>query len=203
MSTPRFIADLHLGHKNIYKYRPIFESTKHNDLFFIEVLQKYSTKRDIMYFCGDILFNKEYFNVIRELPGKKFLVLGNHDTEFNSTRELTTVFDEVYSMLKYHEFWLTHAPLHADELRMKRNIHGHVHTASIDDVNYLNVSVDSSFMKFVPRTLFEVREAFKQMKETGEIYKGMSDEEAKLAMAETEVKEIYQRTLLESRKTIY
>jgi Predicted phosphoesterase or phosphohydrolase len=71
MSTPRFIADTHLGHRNIYKYRQVFDSTKHNDLYFIRVLQETCTKRDIMYFLGDICFDRFYLDMIKELPGSK------------------------------------------------------------------------------------------------------------------------------------
>lgn len=203
MSTPRFIADLHLGHKNIYKYRPVFESTLHNDLYFMYILQEVMTKRDSMFFLGDILFDEKYLDFIKDLPGSKILILGNHCTEHISTKKLCEVFDEVHGMMKYKEFWLSHAPIHPDELRGKCNIHGHVHTESVNDFNYMNVSVDSSFMNFFPRTLHEIRQGFVTVNTEQKIYAGVPNEDA-LSVIESNpiAKDAYYKALAESRKII-
>lgn len=200
MSTPRFIADTHLGHKNIYKYRSVFKSTLHNDLYFMEVLESTTTKRDIMYFLGDTIFDKKYIPFIKSLPGTKILIMGNHDSEYIDIRELTKGFDEIHSLVKYKEFWLSHAPIHPEELRGKKNIHGHVHTHSVQSTDYLNVSVDSSFMNYYPRTLEEVRTAFKTMESTGEVYQGIKDEDALNVITNNVTREIYYRALKESEK---
>lgn len=200
MSTPRFIADTHMGHKNIWKYRPVFESTLHNDLYFQKVLSAVCTKRDTMFFLGDILFDEKYLPFIKELPGTKILVLGNHCSEYISTSKLCSVFDEVHGMIRYKEFWLSHAPIHADELRNRKNIHGHVHTASVNDLNYLNVSVDSSFMNFFPKTLHEVRTAFETVNKEQRIYGGVPDDEAKDVIFNNPIaKEAYESALRESK----
>ncbi|AZU98237.1 putative serine/threonine protein phosphatase [Salmonella phage SE_PL] len=175
MSTPRFIADTHLGHRNIYKYRKVFDSTKHNDLYFIRILQETCKKRDTMFFLGDICFDKQYLEIIKELPGQKILIPGNHCTEYIPMKELVDVYDEVHALLKYKEFWLSHAPIADVELRGKRNIHGHVHAQSVPDIKYLNTSVDSEFMRFLPRTLHEVRQAFETMEQLGSHYGGLED----------------------------
>lgn len=202
MSTPRFIADTHMGHRNIYKYRPVFESTLHNDLYFMEILSSICTKRDTMYFLGDILFDEKYLPFIRELPGQKILVLGNHCTEYIPVSKLCTAFDEVHALVKYKEFWLSHAPLHPDELRSKKNIHGHVHTESVNDLNYMNVSVDSSFMNYYPRTLLEVRQAFEKVNSEQKIFTGIDDADALAVMESNPVtKAAYYKALEESRKT--
>ena len=202
MSTPRYVADLHLGHRNIYKYRPVFESTLHNDLFFLEVLRKVSTKRDTMYFLGDIIFDKNHLHAIRELPGTKILIPGNHCTEYVSMRELVSVFDDIHASLKKHGTWLTHIPIHDAELRGKPNVHGHVHAHSVPSVNHLNVSVDSMFMKYFPRTLDEVRKALDWQQRTGEYYKGIDTDEAKtIITTNPETSDIFYSTLAESKKT--
>lgn len=201
MSTPRFIADLHMGHKNIWKYRPVFESTLHNDLYFQYILEEVCTKRDTMFFLGDIIFDEIYLEFIKNLPGTKILILGNHCTEYVSTSKLCEVFDEVHGLLKYKEFWLSHAPLHPDELRGKRNVHGHVHTESVNDLNYLNVSVDSSFMNFFPRTLHEIRQGFETVNNEQKIFAGVPNEDA-LSVIESNpiAKAAYYKALEESRK---
>jgi calcineurin-like phosphoesterase family protein len=51
--------------------------------------------------------------------------------------------DSVQSLVKYKGFWLTHAPIHPDELRGKMNVHGHVHTKTLADNRYFNVSCEN------------------------------------------------------------
>lgn len=200
MSTPRFIADTHMGHKNIYKYRPVFESTLHNDLYFMYILREICKKRDTMFFLGDILFDENYLNFIEDLPGSKILILGNHCSEHIHIRKLCDAFDDIHGLMKYKEFWLSHAPLHTDELRGKNNIHGHVHTESINNLNYLNVSVDSTFMNFYPRTLYEVRQAFIEVEKTNTIFAGIENNNA-LSVIESDpiTKNAYYKALYESR----
>lgn len=201
MSTPRFIADTHMGHKNIWKYRPVFESTLHNDLYFQYILAETCTKRDTMFILGDAVFDEKYLPFFKELPGTKILILGNHCSEYISTSKLCDTFDEVHALMKYKEFWLSHAPIHPEELRGKKNIHGHVHTESVSGLEYMNVSVDSSFMNFFPRTLHEVRQAFETVNSTQEIFGGVPNEDA-LSVIEANpiAKAAYYKALEESRK---
>lgn len=201
MSTPRFIADTHMGHKNIWKYRPVFESTLHNDLYFQYILAETCTKRDTMFILGDAVFDEKYLPFFKELPGTKILILGNHCSEYISTSKLCDTFDEVHALLKYKEFWLSHAPIHPEELRGKKNIHGHVHTESVSGLEYMNVSVDSSFMNFFPRTLHEVRQGFETVNSTQQIFAGVPNEDA-LSVIEANpiAKAAYYKALEESRK---
>lgn len=196
----RFIADLHLEHKNIWKYRPVFKNTKHNDLYFLEVLKTFTTKRDQTFFLGDIVFGTKYLQELKELPGTKIKVLGNHDTEHVNIKDLANTFDSVHGMMKYKEFWLSHAPIHPDELRSKKNIHGHVHTETVQDPMYLNVSVESSFVGYKPRTIEEVRAAFS----TGKIYHGL-DEVHSMEVIENDpvLYDIYNRALKQSKQTTF
>ena len=201
MSTPRFIADLHMGHRNIYKYRTAFVSTEHNDLYWMYLLPEVLTKRDSSFFEGDVLFDEKYLPFIKELPGTKILIPGNHCTEYIPMKKLCDVFDDVHALLKYKELWLSHAPIHKDELRGKCNVHGHVHTESIMDAEYLNISADSEFTRFMPRTLFEVREALETMKNTGNIYGGLHGAAAKAAILSNPItRDAYNKALAESNR---
>lgn len=203
MSTPRYIADLHMEHRSISKYRTVFESTLHNDLYCIGIMEETCTKRDTLWCLGDILFGKKYLGFFKSLPGHKMLVLGNHDTnEGPGARELLNAFDDVYALVKHKEFWLSHAPLHSTELREKMNIHGHVHDASIPDPKYLNVSMDSTFSKYYPRTLHEAREAVKLQTSTGTYHEGIKPESALAVLKECPVRaRIYEKALKDSRST--
>ena len=57
--------------------------------------------------------------------------------------------------VKYKEFWLSHAPIHPEELRDRINIHGHVHYKNIDDARYFNVSCEN--IGFKPISLENIR----------------------------------------------
>ncbi len=203
MSTPRYIADLHMEHKSIHKYRPVFESSLHNDLYCMAILEETCTKRDTLWCLGDCLFGKKYIPFFKSLPGNKFLVLGNHDTrEGPGARELLNGFDEVYALVKHKNVWLSHAPLHPDELRGKYNVHGHVHDASIPDPRYLNVSMDSTFSKYFPRSLHEVRVALEEQNKNGTYHAGIDAATALDVLKECPVRaRIYDATLKASRTT--
>jgi calcineurin-like phosphoesterase family protein len=132
---------MHFGHRNIQKFRLFVSSEEDNRKQIIDDWNKWVTKRDLVYVMGDSCFSPEYLDDIRKLPGRKILIKGNHDKL--TTTEYLTVFDEVHGIIKYKEFWLSHAPIHPLELRGKYNIHGHVHYHSVPDSRYFNTSVEN------------------------------------------------------------
>lgn len=149
-------ADLHLTHKKIHEYRG-FETVQAHDDFvekrYLETIRKsvrspIIEKHDTVYFLGDVSFSREGWERIDTWPGHKVIILGNHCTEFEHISfiaGLKTV-KAVHGMLKAHEHWLTHAPLHPEHLRGKRNIHGHLHSAKVEDRRYMNVSLENTDM---------------------------------------------------------
>lgn len=152
MSRVLFISDLHIGHKNILNFSgPLRQGTtiEEHDNWLLGRINAHVTKRDILYILGDLAWTgEEGLERIGQLPGRKFLVRGNHDERFNAA-DLLGVFDDVFGLVKYKGAWLSHAPIHPDELRGKINIHGHVHNNSIRDGNsgvdprYINVCVEA------------------------------------------------------------
>jgi calcineurin-like phosphoesterase family protein len=98
-------------------------------------------KRDTVYVLGDACFTMDTIDHFSTLLGKKFLIRGNHD-QLNTSVYLKH-FEEVYGLLKYKEFWLSHAPIHPEELRGKINLHGHVHYATLEDNRYFNCCVEN------------------------------------------------------------
>lgn len=139
MANVLFCSDLHFGHKNIGKFRNslISDNTEEENRWRIcEDWRKRVTKRDIVYVLGDACFSMDTIFEFGELPGKKILVRGNHD--LLDTQVYLKYFDGVYGLLKYKEFWLSHAPIHPNELRGKVNLHGHVHYGTIPDKRYFN-----------------------------------------------------------------
>lgn len=138
-----FCSDLHFGHKNIHNYRKFTNSEAHNRQMIKDDWNVLVSKRDDVYVLGDAVFTMETIKDIHELPGRKFLVRGNHDTL--DTSAYLKVFAQVYGLLKYKEFWLSHAPIHPQELRGRINLHGHVHYNSVKDSNYFNCCVENIF----------------------------------------------------------
>ncbi len=127
MSNIWFCSDLHWGHKNIDKLRePCGVASEQDNR---EKIQKdwikCVRKNDDVYVLGDAAFTEATVHDFGGLPGRKFLVRGNHDKL--DTQTYLKYFEHVYGILKYKEFWLTHAPIHTSELRGKVNLHGHVH----------------------------------------------------------------------------
>jgi len=154
-----FIGDPHLGHRNIAKFRPWVDDTDHNTRIFINQWRFHIRKRDVVFVMGDAAFDDESLDVIGNLVGRKILIKGNHD-DFVSTQRQSQVFEEIHGMLRYKGMWLTHCPIHPDEMRGRKcNIHGHVHNKSImirkgifrrlvEDPRYINTCVDKAY----PRT---------------------------------------------------
>jgi calcineurin-like phosphoesterase family protein len=146
-----FIGDPHLGHRNIAKFRPWVKSTAHNTELFTSEWHRVIRKRDDVYMMGDAAFDYPSLDLIGNLPGRKILIKGNHD-DFVLTSRQAEVFHEIHGMLKYKGMWLTHCPIHPDEMRNRKcNIHGHVHNATImrgwgpwrkPDPRYINTCVD-------------------------------------------------------------
>lgn len=152
MSNVYFAADLHLGHKNIHKYRTQFNSADEHHDFMVQSVLSVAGKRNVLWLLGDCFFDEESLDALKLLKSAFMqvnFVIGNHDGD-NAVRQenLRKIFvdnlcDKVYSLVKYKGFWLSHAPIHPEELRGIKNIHGHCHDFAVSDtVNYRCVSME-------------------------------------------------------------
>jgi len=149
MANVWFTSDLHFGHKGINKFRPFVTSCEDNEQQIISDWKAVITKRDTVYVLGDAAFTTEACDLFKELPGEKYLVRGNHD-KLDTTYYLK-YFKQVFGLLKYKEFWLSHAPIHPQELRGRINLHGHVHYSNVcpeggnlPDKRYFNCCVENT-----------------------------------------------------------
>lgn len=152
MGQVYIVSDLHIGHKNImnfagdYRHGETYEENIHS---IVKMWNSVVTKYDKVFVLGDVCFRHEYLDVLDELKGRKVLIRGNHDGRF-STRDWLMYFEEVEGIVRYKNYWLTHAPIHPAELRGKKNIHGHVHQNSIldgyneCDERYINVCIENT-----------------------------------------------------------
>lgn len=125
MSHVYFIGDLHFGHTGIERFRKQFPNEAIHRQFIMDTWTDTITKRDVVYVLGDAAFTQEGLDSIQTLAGKKILVRGNHD--LLPTEAYLKVFEEVYGLLAWKGFWLSHAPIHPTELYGRTNIHGHCH----------------------------------------------------------------------------
>jgi len=125
MSHVYVTSDWHFGHKEVTKFRTQFPNGNYHDDYILGNALAILTKRDVLYCLGDMAFTMEGLAKIAEVPCRKILVRGNHDTL--STAQYSEVFDEIEGSFRYKKYWFTHIPIHPSELYQRKNIHGHCH----------------------------------------------------------------------------
>ena len=167
MINTYYIADLHFNHSAMITkygapYRVVGDESMeledrkklHNE-WIIDSINSVVYKKDNLWILGDIAFGHEGIKLLGDIVcGNINIVLGNHDQyPFNLYYPYCK---KIVSLKRHKEFWLSHAPMHPQELRGKKNIHGHVHAATIPDDRYINVSVEA--LNAVPISLQQIRE---------------------------------------------
>ena len=160
MSQVLFTSDLHLGHKNICKYRPEFRTMQEHDEYLISKIVRLD-KRTVLYILGDFLFKGEHYKkYMDKLASKRCrikLVMGNHDS-IDLYKE--NIFEMQLPLFCYKNLWVSHAPIHTNEMRGRSgNIHGHLHKEFVTtkkvwgrkqiDTRYFNVNIDVNNYMFV------------------------------------------------------
>lgn len=156
MAEVYFAGDGHLGHRNICSFRKQFKTIEEHDKAILAAFD-HVTKRDKIFFTGDWVFEKYALDIIAEVRGEKHLVLGNHD-RLELLPDMMKVFRRISGDYKYKEFWVTHIPIHTDEMRGRFNIYAHTHNHVIDDWRYFCTSMEQIDYKAV--SLQEIRKVF-------------------------------------------
>lgn len=161
MSIVRFIADLHLGHENMAKRRG-FSTVEEHDEHIIAQWNSVVDKRDVTYILGDVTMEKSApYPLLDRLNGIKHIVLGNHDRR-QDVKKLFDYAESVGAMINYKGVFLTHCPIHPDELTygIPKNIHGHIHDKvvmkmldgwEVPDERYFCVSCEQ--VDYTPKSL--------------------------------------------------
>lgn len=177
MGNVRFIGCLHLGHLTVAKYRG-FNSSEEHDEYLIDQWNSTVHKKDLVYILGDITMeNSIHYKKLDLLKGRKIVVMGNHDISKNS-KELLNHVEGLAGMVKYQGFWLTHCPVHPQELvRVRGNIHAHIHSAEVAEstinINYCGFlgnlkssseqgyyNVDAAIINYKPKTIENLLEFY-------------------------------------------
>lgn len=153
------IADLHFGHSNIIKYcnRP-FENADEMNRAIIKNWNETVSNNDTVLVLGDVGFgSKEYIaSLIKQLNGKKILIMGNHDNWSEQTyRDMGFHTVSRFPILWNDFYLLSHAPLILSETTPYFNLYGHVHNDSryVDTASSKCVSVER--IGYRPFFLFE------------------------------------------------
>lgn len=151
------ISDLHLSHKGMAELRG-FSSIEEHDNHIIESWNSVVNKKDTVYVLGDITMEKVApYHLLDNLKGIKKVVGGNHDKP-QHTKEMLKYVDGYCGMLQYKGIVFTHCPIHPSELhdRYSVNVHGHVHSKTLDDPRYINVCAE--VLNYVPVLVSGIRE---------------------------------------------
>ena len=159
------ISDTHFGHAKIIEYaqRPFADVTE-QDRILIDNWRQMLTEEDTTFHLGDVALgrNKAWIRLTLEsIPGKKVLILGNHDRDHSVKWWLEAGFDEVYPYpIILDGFWmLSHEPLFVNTAMPYVNIHGHTHQTSSDNPQQVNISVEK--MAYAPVLFDEIKAFFK------------------------------------------
>jgi calcineurin-like phosphoesterase family protein len=126
MSTVYVTSDWHFGHTGITQYfRRQFPTLEAMEDHIFYMAMGTVTKRDVVFMIGDMAFDQRGLDKIKELPCRKILIRGNHDTL--PMASYMEAFDDVQGALRYKGAFITHIPIHPTELYRGYNVHGHCH----------------------------------------------------------------------------
>lgn len=172
MQNVFFIGDTHFGHKDILKYeanhrqyreigssRPFRDIDEHDE-YLVQEWNKVVGDKDIVYVMGDFCFGRSNISIAGCLAGRKRLIMGNHDVY--PAQEYLKYFERLYGVLFYKKYLLSHIPVHPNHARSVINIHGNLHShtvdhASITNLLYINVSCEKVGMRPISLEDLEVK----------------------------------------------
>lgn len=156
MSKVFAISDHHFGHKDILDFEGLnrnfgkLASVDQHDDWLVEQHNAVCTKSDVIYFLGDVCVDMDRLDThVKHMVGRKHLILGNHDRYDDvSMAQYKQVFETVKPIGRWKGWIMTHIPIHPQEIKVSRswvrNLHGHLHSAMIDDPLYENCCIEHS-----------------------------------------------------------
>ncbi len=145
-----YTADPHFGHSRIIEFckRP-YRSTEDMNAALIRNLQNCVDFDDDLWILGDFAFGQStdaarFENWFHQIPGRKHLIVGNHDDEavamlpWDSIADLKEIKDGAQSLVLCHYPMITWNGAHRGALQL----FGHVHDQWAGSRNSVNVGVD-------------------------------------------------------------
>jgi len=162
------ISDTHFNHAPILKFKDYaglpprgeFDNVDQMNQCMLDNWASVVKPNDTVIHCGDVLFGENKVDWLEanfaKLPGKKRLVLGNHD----NVKFLAPFFKDIQLWIQMDKFILTHTPLHPTTLAESHrfdaegmlNVHGHIHSnpspegpykcVCVEQINYTPVNLE-------------------------------------------------------------
>lgn len=177
-----FTSDLHLGHEMVARLRGFSDADGHDMAVLNNLAEAIRKKDDQLWVLGDLALAgwRRALVQIGSLPGRKHLIIGNHDMVFPGMRrdshkhfrEYMETFDSVQMMAKRRvagqTVYLSHFPYAEDHTAEPRwmnyrlrdtgelLLHGHTHsTAAYTSIRELHVGLDAFGLQPVPLEFVE------------------------------------------------
>lgn len=175
------LSDLHLGHDKILDFcRPWFKDPEaleksgysspiefHDSYIINKINETCPSTEDYLWLLGDVAFSRKALMRLSEVKCKLALIGGNHDLLPADT--YLKVFEQVRGVAQmnhtksavYHgngsfsieneSVLFSHIPMHPEQMRWGRNIHGHLHTFHVGDDRYINACCEP--LEFTPKKI--------------------------------------------------
>lgn len=170
-----YISDTHFDHDNILKLskRP-FNTIEEMNKAIIDNWNSRVTDNDDVYILGDITYkSKDPIKYLKQLKGRKHLIVGNHDKSLLKNPACRRMFVEIADIKMVDDngtkIVCCHYPMVEWDGYYRGTIHfyGHIHNCIENETyqyiekvkNAYNVGVD--ILGFTPRTLKEILEMHK------------------------------------------
>jgi calcineurin-like phosphoesterase family protein len=164
-------SDTHFNHSKILDFKDYigkpcreFDSVEQMNQCMLDNWNDTVGPKDTVIHCGDVLFGLDKVDWLTanfaKLPGKKRLVLGNHD----NVKHVAPFFKDIQLWIELPGVICTHTPLHASTLEERHRwgdngpgiiAHGHIHSNPSPDGPYKCVCVEQ--INFTPIHIDEVR----------------------------------------------
>lgn len=141
MGRKYYISDCHFGHENVIRFdgRP-FASVEEMDQAMMEYWRRRVQKDDEVYIIGDFCYRSQKGPVwyLQRLPGKKYLIIGNHDEKTLKAPGALDYFEGIDKMMHVNDngrqICLCHFPLAEWNAYHRGSFHlyGHIHNRLSD-----------------------------------------------------------------------
>lgn len=140
----------HVNDKIMLKYRPQFSTMAEHDDATWGLLDQVPEDKAVI-FLGDNFLSPESLERLKQYKFYKIHVLGNHDLQNGvNIKMITDVMDEVHGSIKADGIWFSHIPMHKHALGHGYiNIHAHMHTDTLYDNRYVNVSMEATNYRLI------------------------------------------------------
>lgn len=141
-----YTADLHFGHKGIIAMdRRPFETVEEMDRTLIELWNARVTSNDEVYLVGDLAHRNEKPAewYLRQLKGRKHLIVGNHDHKLLKNPAAMACFESVSQMCRINDqgtdIFLCHFPIAEWEgyFNGVYHVYAHIHNQLNDTARFM------------------------------------------------------------------